>query len=455
MLSLSPAIFIIALIAIVQSSRSTDSALVDVFLPVVLLVPAGIGFYLPHFTTLSCEQAVLIPIGIAGIVRGSHEWRFQRLDVWITLFVTAAVYTDYINLGLVTALFNFPMFPSGPLFAYLIGRFLIEQHGLRERFARRLVTVLAVVGLVSVVEFISRKDIFIIIARRVFLSDIPESPQMRAGFLRIRGPFGAAEEAGIVFLIGLLLSLWLWFATREQKKADDRRRFRFRRGSVVVLGTLLGLCLTLSRGPLLGAVLGFLIARIGMVRNRRLAVIVALMLGIIGGIFYNAKASKIAKMTEDEAFAAGETLQSAYYRTHLVSVYEPIAEAGGLFGWSATAYPRVPGLESIDNEYLLLWVTQGKVGLSLFILIVAETALAIVQAVRKSQNRLDSCFYYCLGAILCSILFVITTVWLTDQALVLFFVLVGWSQSLRDQYSKEEVTPEGIVTRFSFRRVFA
>jgi hypothetical protein len=279
---------------------------------------------------------------------------------------------------------------------------------------------------------------------------------MRDGFLRIKGPFEGPEEAGIMLLVGFFLSLWLWFVNRSSQRVREPRYLGLRRSILCVGGILLGLFMTLSRGPWLGAASGFLIAQIGLAKNKRLAVIAALVLGSIGGVLAHNQAaqySKQAKEYEESGWQGlSETEASALYRTHLYDTYRPTAERGGLFGLSATAYPRIQPFDSIDNEYLFLWVIQGKVGISLFILIVLEGAIAIIRAILRAREREDACFYYCLGGMLAGLLLVLITVYMNWQALVLFFLCIGWSQSLPDQFTK--IRPAS-VSRFSFRRVFS
>ncbi len=55
---------------------------------------------------------------------------------------------------------------------------------------------------------------------------------------------------------------------------------------------------------------------------------------------------------------------------------------------SGSARNADSGAGDCRNDYLLLWVTQGKVGLNLFILSAAEGAFAIVRAIRHSRGLL-------------------------------------------------------------------
>jgi O-antigen ligase len=264
-----------------------------------------------------------------------------------------------------------------------------------------------------------------------------------------------AENAGIVFLMGLFLSLWLWKLNKSRPRPPEPRYLKVRRSTWCVGSIALGLAMTLSRGPALGGFVGYLIARVGMVKRWRLALALAIV--VIGAGFYVAHRRAAALEAAAESPVVDETVASATYRTRLYDVYEPVAVAGGLFGWSGTLYskvarelnPKAANFFSIDNEYLLLWVAQGKVGLGLFLLIVGEGLYALIRAIVRSKDPLDTCLFYCLGGMLIGLSVVLITVFLAGQGYILFFLISGWIQSIPDG----KWTPKSSPT-FAFRRVF-
>jgi len=448
---MNPIVIVFAGLTLFSLRKSPESAVIDVLLPALFLVPFAFAMHIPHLPTLTCIDAVLLLIGLASLATRPQLWKFQRADVWVIAFTLAAGYTDFINLGLQTALFNFPSLACEIFFAYVVGKLLIEQGGHREKFAQRLVSMLAAVCVVSVAEFIAKKNIFLMFGRR-FQSTGYVPDQMRGRFLRIKGPFAGPEQAGIVLLLGIFLALWLFYLSRS--RGSEPKYLGIRRSALLFLGIALGLYMTLSRGPWIGAVAGFLIARVGMVKNRRMAIVLALALATVGGVYAKVKTSQLAQISADD-MSLDESTSSAYYRTQLYTVYKPVAERGGLFGWSGSGYPRDPHLDSIDNEYILLWVAQGMVGLGLFILIALESMIGIIRAIRKSRQRADISLYYCLGGFLVGLLLVLATVYLTAQGYVLFFMLAGWTQSLRDQSGGAEALSSVVPSRFTFKRVFA
>ena len=443
MLQFNLMVLVFTIITLVKLRQSPEVAMLDVFLPVLLLVPVIYFLRIPHVPVVACYDAVLLPLGIAALVSRSHNWRFQRSDLWIVAFGIAGFYTDYKNLDLKTAIYNFaePGFLGG-LLAYIVGKLLIEQTGYRERFAKRITVLLSAVGFLSISEFFGKHNLLILITRRFFGRIDYWADQYRSGFLRVKGPYMGAEEAGIVFLVGFFLALWLWGINKSPRNVAEPRYFGLRRSTLCVGGILLGLTMTLSRGPALGVAGGYLIARVGLVKRKHLALAVALILLTIGGVLTRQRAAAYSMSDNDQTAvgdaAADETNSSATYRTRLYEIYKPVAEAGGLFGWSGTLYPKAAraynpkaaDFFSIDNEYLLLWVAQGKVGLTLFLLIIAEGAIALVRAILYSRHATDTAFYYCLGGMLAGLVVVLITVFLAGQGYILFFLISGWIQSL-------------------------
>jgi hypothetical protein len=210
----------------------------------------------------------------------------------------------------------------------------------------------------------------------------------------------------------------------------------------------------------LGVAAGFLIASVGLAKKKRLAIIVALLLLTAGGVIARVKSAQYSKLAMAEAQGAvvmDESKGSATYRTRLYEVYKPVAEAGGLFGWSGALFAKVAArinptaatFFSIDNEYLLLWVAQGKVGIILFLLIIAESAFALVRAILHSREAIDTAFYFCLAGMQAGLVIVLLTVYLAGQGYILFFLCSGWIQSL----PIDDWAPPS-APRFFFRRVF-
>ena len=138
------------------------------------------------------------------------------------------------------------------------------------------------------------------------------------------------------------------------------------------------------------------------------------------------------------------------YRRELIPAYMPLIEQGGLFGWGIVNYPTRHGQRSIDNEYLLLGVTQGYWGFSFFLLIIGEAVVTLILSLRTMRARQDRTFVFMLLGILAGICLSISTVFIAYQVQQLLFLLAGWSCSLRPTKHEveEQSKPAPIHARF-------
>jgi hypothetical protein len=85
----------------------------------------------------------------------------------------------------------------------------------------------------------------------------------------------------------------------------------------------------------------------------------------------------------------------------------------------------------VDNEYLFLYLSQGYVGAIMFILIITEASIALIRVGLKSGTMRERHFIFTLLGIILGIAFTLTTVFLGAQSHEVFFLLLGWAQSVR------------------------
>ena len=139
-----PVIVLLAMVAsiIVISQRSIADAVIYVYVPVLLLVPGLYSLLVPHLPPLSFAICAILPIGIALLFVYGSEWRPQRADLWLLLFIGGLVYTEHNHTNFGNA--ELLLFESltGAVFPYAIGKLLLEKEGMRERFVRQFVFLL-------------------------------------------------------------------------------------------------------------------------------------------------------------------------------------------------------------------------------------------------------------------------------------------------------------------------
>jgi hypothetical protein len=196
---------------------------------------------------------------------------------------------------------------------------------------------------------------------------------------------------------------------------------------VILLVLVATLVMTQSRGPWMGLIVALGIASIGRARSPLRRAILVFSVGILVGIpLYSASKDYLNQQNGDVSEEQG----SAQYRQQIWNTYVPIAQLGGAWGWG-NRFPVIEGRSSIDNEYLLVWLVQGYVGLAALVLIFAEGTLAFAQSGIVTRSRQERHFIFTLLGIWLGLAVCLATVWLSSTPSVLFFILAGWSQSIR------------------------
>jgi hypothetical protein len=183
--------------------------------------------------------------------------------------------------------------------------------------------------------------------------------------------------------------------------------------------------MTISRGPWIGCVLALCIAYMGRAKNLvRSSLIVGGLLIVAGVPAYIAGAQYM------NAPAQTEDQTSVLYRQTLIPNYMPIARYGGAWGWGHS-FPTIYRQTSIDNEYLLVDLIQGYIGLATFLLLAGEAGYRLLKAGLEAQSLRDRHFAFSLLGVLAGLLLILATVFLGNQSCNLFFLLLGWSQAIR------------------------
>jgi hypothetical protein len=430
--------------------HSVTDAAINVYLPIFLLVPSIYDWRFPHLPNLDFPAAALIPIVIALLVGHWRDWKFRRADLWVAIFFAGDYYSELSNSGAANAAMFFCQGLFTGVMPYILGRLVLEQDGVRERFVRRFVYIAFFVAVVSVWEFRMGNNLFTTV-EGLILGTGSTYGALRNGHIRIAGTFFGAEQAGTVFSVAFLLSMWLGIL--DKSRGNEPKYWGLRRSTILSMGTLGGLLMNMSRGPMVGMVLGYLIARIGNAKKISRAAIISLMLIAVGGTIGYVKAKEYTG--GDIGAAKNQDQENAIYRRILLDEYKPYIEKTGLFGYGAVERPVVPGMFSIDNAFLLFQLQQGNLGLWMFVLIGGETLLAACLAARRATQRTDICFALCLCGAVASMLLTLTTLYLGPPLYTLLFLLAGWSQSLRQTQNVGLRVPQPVNARFAFRRVIA
>jgi len=412
------------------------SALRNVYIPVLFLFPLYYQFTLKGLPPLDDAQAIMFVLLAVVLVHHRHELYFSTTDIWVYAFVYCILISETMHTGLKTGIYQFVGDTGSMLIPYICGKMLIEQFGQRAAMLRRMCFLLTIVAFFSLYEFRMAHNPY-----HQFISPFFANQgstwilQMRWGRARIAGPYGHAIIAGMMFMTGVLFNLWL---LRFHKWRPTFRYFPAkwaRKGPIIMFFLLLGTYMTGSRGPWLGLGFGFAVALVGFARNTRRAFVIFLILsaavGVISYPFVNNYTSGTVATAQDVE------QEDAVYRRQLIDNYTPVIQAGGLWGWGATAFPLVKNQTSIDNEYLFLGVTRGYLGLSLFLILIADSIFTLIRTGLRFREWEDRLFAFCMVGVLAGLLFSVTTVYLGNQMLDMLFLLLGWSQAIGKRLPRE------------------
>ena len=443
--------FFVSLIVLVW--KTVEKAVLNVLIPVLLLLPLYDIWKVPGMPPLTFADTAIFPIGVWLIGTRWRQWKFTRMDVWVALFGVSAVWSLFQTEPSTTPgiCYTFKALTVA-VFPYAIGKLMIEQNGMRQAVVRRISFLLAVVAMLSVYEFRMGVDPFHIFWARFIPDKFATAEQFRWGFCRVSGPYLQSETTGMVFIIGTLFAYWLY----KNKLWEPKMRFLWHpltKGAVILLAVSLGMYENQARGPYIGIIFGFLIARTirgnrkkigGYVRKTALILVVLGAVGFVGMKSYTS--ASMGEVNTDQG--------DAVYRALLIQNYMPVVERGGLWGWGLNP-PVVGGQTSIDNAYLFFGLTQGYVGAITFAILLIEGLISAFRSLKGLRERQDRDFAFCLAGCLAGLAICLGTVFLNVPVYQLIFLLLGWTQSLRPMEATSEVEePVAAYPAHNFRRVF-
>jgi hypothetical protein len=477
---MSPIILLPALVCWVVLARGTiRQAFIYVYLPAILLLPQYYIFRPPHMPPITFGDAAILPLGVALFATELRRWRLQWMDLWVFLFVLGSAASEALSSELASGdwvsfftadstaktllSYNvnngiFQLFADLTviILPYMLGKLLIEEGEIagrpaRKAFVSRLVVLLAIVGTVSIFDFLTGTNSWQRVFRHLFPDQFVEwSMQIRWGFGRIAGPFAHAILAGMIFLTGLIYCLWL---RSSDPKWGTRRLLNglpLTKRAVVLPAVFAGLLMTQSRGPWMGVALALLFAvLIRVLPVRKAAVAFAVLLAMFGTVAFLV-GDRYTTGTRDQA--ASEEQSSAIYRRQLLQSYTPVVQERMAFGWGISDFPAAGGQRSIDNQYLWLAVTRGFVGMGLFLIIGIGSGIRLVDLAGRPMFPEDRMLVYAHMAVLLGLMTTFATVYMGEQVVPVFFLVIGWMQAVNPARVGAGVAP-ALGPQFKFRRV--
>jgi hypothetical protein len=443
--------------AIVAMQRSPERAFLSVYLPVLLLVPEYYRWSVPLLPKMTPSHSAIVAIIVVALIRKKLKWHLSVTDVLVMALVAGISASEYTNTGYKEAQnLTFDML-SWILFPYLAARIFIEPLGLRIVFAKRFSFLIFIVSVLSIYEFRFGRTPF----------RMPLDPffggqgsgwvtTFRYGFARIAGPYGHAIIAGVILLVGYRIQKWLEWSGQWEPHFRHFPRLRWSKARIITAGIFLGSVMTLCRGPWMGAMVAVMVLGVARSHNRKLAIRIALAGVILIGI--PTAMAFLSYVSVGRAHATSVNQETAAYRKELVDKYADIAMRKSVLGWGRNTWPKVAGMESIDNYYLQLTLMHGLLALGLFVAIIVTMMVRLGRfGARVSvRHKEEGSLAFTLLSIYVVIAFSIATVYMGNQLLPIFAVITGWAEGLLQSPLHQGAKSTAVATpfrQFQFQRV--
>lgn len=410
--------------------RSPDKAFLDIYLPVLIMIPPifhGRLFILPE---LSTSQITIIPIFIMALLLSFSRWKFVLLDLLVCLFIFTKVISEYYNWGSKEAINVLAVNLCNVWAPYSLAKLYLIPNQNLIKFSKRLVFLFFILVVFSAWEFFKLGNLFVLIPQRFLFSGqgYEWGTLYRYGFVRISASF----VQPILFAMGLSIALFLNYWICKEKLWTKSFSYlplpSFLRKSYILTVTLIiGLLATSSRGPQLATLVGFCFVGVGHAKARVRSLFKRLFfLGMVSLMGYIGLQSYFNANKE----MASEGQSTVIYRMELLENYYDIVMQKPYLGWGRTGVPIIKGQKSVDNEYLSSALSNGIFIPALEILMFVYIIFRLLRRGLKDkgdQND-DSTLAFVLIGIFFTLSLSLATVYMGLQIEPLVFMMLGLSQ---------------------------
>jgi hypothetical protein len=369
---------------------------------------------------------------VAGRGPRAARLRFHALDGIVLLTIMTHMISITINRGFL------PMYlPQVPIFYYLsyaLGRLYLRDTDDLPRAMRAMCCVLAFACVMVVIEGATRISIIHYLGRGTF-----RNAEVRYGFARASLGVEHPIALGCVFL---MLLPWALEARRWSLGGAGPRWWRHVPKIVFVC-----LVMTVSRGPILGAIIAVVADRYFQRPRLRTPLLI---LAVVGGLtFWVAKdavtsgLTTLLNMGSENAYETTVVIEGKAYvyngtthRNLLYLVYrEPMRKAGP-FGfdvnWVNYIPPDLRTFWSIDNHYIATRMSRGYMGLILTDLLLAGIIITAGRlALRQPHHPLAGLAGSISSSTIGMVLVLFTVVLFRESSAMLLFN-AGLVASFRD-----------------------
>ena len=348
--------------------RGFREALVFVLIPALLLLPNYYIWKLPGIPQFSFHNYMFVVLGAALVLgRERRLYRFQLLDLVVLFHVLWMAVSEFEMKGFADAQNLFALRAMSILVPYAIGRAVGGHNGLMVGTLMMLAVVGAGIGWVSPYEARMGRNPFDF-WRDIWPTSVPwDGVLYRNGLRRVSGPFAQPICQGFYFSMMIPFIWWM----------NDQRLIASRKLRIVIMGgAIVGLMASLSRGPILGAILSVGFIWLGWQKARVAVFTTAILVGAFGTAMVIEDVVAYISVTRGEARTPEQ--ETAAYRNEMLQNYLEVVDEKPVYGFGKDGFPVVKGQKSIDNQYLFLSLSHGLPAAISFLLMMLLPALWLI-----------------------------------------------------------------------------
>lgn len=408
--------------------RSPEKAFFNVYLPVLLLLPTVYQTNISKIPAWSFADFTVFVIFAVAVFTRTNRYKFSMMDLLVVGYVGCCVFSELINVDAGHSRHLFTDLLTTVIAPYFLAKMLIVSSGLTIPFVKRFVWLMFVNVLLSVYEMKFTANPYTRFLDKVF----PDQNQqgiwptpVRYGLVRIAGPFIQAILFGTGIGMAVLFNFWL------MKNKFGSKGFKYcplpiSKGKFILVALILGMLCTVSRGPVVGTILGGLFLGAGYAKNRTSSFFIRA--GILTLIFVFAYEVYSYYSSIDKELTSSEAQASAAYRAGLVErFYDPISQKP-YWGWGSLKYGESGQTRSVDNQYILVAVQNGLIALATYVCIIITTLFGLIWRGLWNRNDVkeDTSFCFTIFSVYLMLVLTLGTVYMGLQLQPLFFLLTGW-----------------------------
>ena len=435
--------------------RGPERAFLNVYLPVLLLIPDGYRWSITGHLTFS--ETAIIPIAVFCIVHSWSDWKWTFTDYLLLALSALMAISEGLNKNFYEGRNVALEMTCTAIMPYMLGKLLLRREAISIAAARRIALLMTVVAISGLYEFKMGVNPYNRTLLWFFPWNVVWVTTFRYGFARVAGPFSHAILAGIMLVAAYRIVKWLDWTNAWPGNVPllPISKVRFCELSIIA-----GSIMTFCRGPWIGAAAATLVIAMCRSRNRRLMVPAILFVTLLAGVPAYLKFKAYVSVGFDQAATLSQ--QTAVYRRELIDQYSVVAEQSPIIGYGRNNFPALAGLPSVDNYYLLLALEHGFIAAGLLILILLTMLVRLlIFGVRRPRDDPAAALAFTLMGVSIAIAVAIATVYLGLQTAPFLFLVIGWGEGLLSSGGLVGAVPAAEArkviraTNFRFQRVMA